>query len=496
MYKSNNINLENLNQIIQELLNEGQKEITIKELEEIYENEQIKENQTNSTEKYVDIKKRVREKIDIISQISISNGLSRKIYSDFKEQYIKIVTCKKTNRQGKIIELKEIEVIVDKIKNDLEKIEKTINDIKEKIKNINNLYQSSKSNLSIYQSNDLPSLRDELNQVLSPSQENSDTSLILTNITKISQKLDNIEFTLHNLSKLSMYRKDSLNTYDVAEYEINGIIIKINISEKTYEITSNKKLIETLKECKINKLLKLLEKRLQNVPFEEIIEPKYVTEKKLSEYLTKNQVPTKEVLKYDLNNLLKHLNLDSKMNKIPTSKELSENSETVKLFFEIISILNEQGFETHIGKEKGLFEEIIKMYQSIKLENIENIYNLISSIIYNQYQNQTFVYSSLQNVYNCIDIEYRKQIHQELTNNKTKKESKILKQTIDFLKKYSRNKDNKPYPEDEIFNFLRQKSIIVNSEYEEDTESINEYMTSIKNEDINSVINKLTRKHY
>lgn len=494
MNEINNINLKELQEIVSELLKEGKTEISVKDLEEIYINKQTHKEQNKSTEKYIDVKKRVRKKIDNATGICIRNGLSREIYSNFTEEFIKIVTNKKTNKIGKIIELQEIEINVDKVNQDLEKIDKIINDIKQKIIEINNIYQHNKTNITIYKKNELPDLRNELNLIISPSSNNIDTSIILTKIKNLSTKLDNILLTFNNLSELSQYKTENYSSYNIIEYNINGIIIKVNINDKTYEISSNKKIIEILKECKINKLLKLLERKIQNVKFSDIIEPKYVIESKLSNYLKKEQIPLEDVLRFDINNLLKHLSLDTNFKKIPTLEELSGHNEKLKLFFDTIKILNSQGFETYIGKEENIFEDIIRIYQGIKFDKIENIYELISPIIYNRYPDQIFVYSSLQNVYNCINPEYRKIVHHELSN-KTKEESKILKQTIEFLKKYSRNKEGKQYSEDEIINFLNQKQLIVTTKYYGDIESFKEYQNLSAKDDEN-VINKLTRNHY
>ena len=63
MNEINNINLKELQEIVSELLKEGETEISVKDLEEIYINKQTHKEQNQSTEKYIDVQKRVRKKI-------------------------------------------------------------------------------------------------------------------------------------------------------------------------------------------------------------------------------------------------------------------------------------------------------------------------------------------------------------------------------------------------------------------------------------------------
>lgn len=491
----NNISLEDLEIVISELRKNGENNTSLNNIIEQYQNI-VSKKKTQQTESYVQIKMRVHEKIKKMTQIAIDNGFSRKILSSFPETFTKIVANKKTNRPGKILELKELEVSVDKRYQELQQIEIIINEIKQKIININNIYSNNK--LEIYQSHELLELKNKLQQILNTP--NFDTSLILLELSTFSQNLDKVLYVLTNLSNLSKYRKTILDPYNDFEYNIQGVIIKINIKEKTYKIEFNNKLIDILTDCKINRLKELLEKRLKNVSINEIIEPKYVNETKLSEFIKKKELPLEEILKFDINGLIQYLSLDNEINKISSFEELSKNSEVLHLIYELVTILNSNGFEIQTRKENNLNEEISKKYQEINLNTIEDIYKKISTVIYQRYPNEDFIYSSLQSAYNCINPTIRKTMHEELSKYDSKQKLEVTKQVIEFMKNYSRNKEGKYYPNDEILNFLLQKNTVIRTEKESNKRNkIVEYKdlrNKVYGGTEEEILHKLTRKNH
>jgi len=449
------LSLEKLEIVISELRKNGEESIDLEKLLELYKTVKIKEPE----ESYVEIKKRVGEKLRKSSQIATENGFSKKILSSLPETFIKIVTHKKTNRKGKILELKELEIAVDEKLKDLEQIEIVIKQIKPKIIIINSIYNSNRNNLDIYQSSELKELRTKIHQILDT--ENSNTKLILSELTNFKENLDQVISILNNLLELSKYRTKNTETYSVIEYNIHGVIIKINIKEKSYEIEFNNNLKDILAEAKINKLKQLLEIKLENISLNEIIEPASVNETKLSEFITKKELPLEDILKFDINGLMSYLQIDNEINKFNTFEEISKYSEKLYSIYQLVTILNRNGFNKEFRTALTLDEELERDYQKIDLNTQEFTTKEIGKVIYNKYPNGDYVYSSLQNAYNCLNPTIRKNLHQELETEEHLNQSEIIKQVIEFIRKYSRNKEGNYYPDDEILNFLLQKHTVI-----------------------------------
>ena len=487
------LSLEKLEIVISELRKNGEESI---DLEKLLEDLYSKYNAERLTiQSYVEIKKRVGEKLKKSSQIATENGFSKKILSSLPETFVKIVTHKKTNRKGKILELKELEIAVDEKLKDLEQIDLVIKQIKPKIININSIYNSNRNNLDIYQSSELKELRTKIHQILDT--ENSNTKLILSELTNFKENLDQVISILNNLLELSKYRTKNTETYSVIEYNIHGVIIKINIKEKLYEIEFNNNLKDILAEAKINKLKQLLEIKLENISLNEIIEPASVNETKLSEFITKKELPLEDILKFDINGLMSYLQIDNEINKLNTFEEISKYSEKLYSIYQLVTVLNRNGFNKEFRTALTLDEELERDYQKIDLNAQGFTTKEIGKVIYNKYPNGDYVYSSLQSAYNCLNPTIRKNLHQELEN-EVLQQSEIIKQVIEFIRKYSRNKEGNYYPDDEILNFLLQKHTVIKTatkgskipEIEEYKQLRNKVYGATENE----VLNKLSRK--
>jgi len=245
-----------------------------------------------------------------------------------------------------------------------------------------------------------------------------------------------------------------------------------------------------LTECKINKLKKLLLNKLPSISSTEIIEPKYVNEKTLYNYIYGSNFNLQDYLKYNYNGLLRYLSIDTDIKAIPSIEELIDNHKSLKELFDFIKILESYGYKTEKDKLQSISEKMLRKYQNINLEFVPNINIVISNIVMNCYPNENFVYSSLQSAYNCINREIIKKAHQELTKKK-KENSVCIDLVIEFLKKYTRNKDGEIYKDDEILNFLKQKNDIVNTRFTSDSY---DYNYGISNDTIDSKINDIMHK--
>lgn len=106
----NNIDLNKLKIIINNLEKSGIKEITPKDLENIYFEESKK---ITSVEEqpmtYSQTAKKVKNKIDSLYQLIKQKELSKEIYLTFVEKYLQIVMNKNINKKAKINELKKLE---------------------------------------------------------------------------------------------------------------------------------------------------------------------------------------------------------------------------------------------------------------------------------------------------------------------------------------------------------------------------------------------------
>ena len=106
----NNIDLNKLKIIINNLEKSGIKEITPKNLKNIYFEESRKINQTEEpTMTYSETAKKVKNKIDSLYQLIKQKELSKEIYLTFVEKYLQIVMNKNINKKAKINELNKLE---------------------------------------------------------------------------------------------------------------------------------------------------------------------------------------------------------------------------------------------------------------------------------------------------------------------------------------------------------------------------------------------------
>ena len=105
-----NIDLNKLKIIINNLEKSGIKEITPKNLKNIYFEESRKINQTEEPSMtYSETAKKVKNKIDSLYQLIKQKELSKEIYLTFVEKYLQIVMNKNINKKAKINELNKLE---------------------------------------------------------------------------------------------------------------------------------------------------------------------------------------------------------------------------------------------------------------------------------------------------------------------------------------------------------------------------------------------------
>ena len=106
----NNIDLNKLKIIINNLEKSGIKEITPKNLKNIYFEESRKINQTEEPSMTnSETAKKVKNKIDSLYQLIKQKELSKEIYLTFVEKYLQIVMNKNINKKAKINELNKLE---------------------------------------------------------------------------------------------------------------------------------------------------------------------------------------------------------------------------------------------------------------------------------------------------------------------------------------------------------------------------------------------------
>lgn len=105
-----NIDLNKLKIIINNLQKSGIKQITSKELENIYNNGSKKINKIEEpTMTYSQTAKKVKNQIDFLYQVIKQKELPKAIYLEFVEKYLQIVMNKNINKKAKIIELNRLE---------------------------------------------------------------------------------------------------------------------------------------------------------------------------------------------------------------------------------------------------------------------------------------------------------------------------------------------------------------------------------------------------
>jgi len=398
-----------------------------------------------------------------------------------------------------LLELQElIESLVDKEQTEIsaselrEKYTRSIDKkskiiaIREKIAYMNN-YKGIRTVSGIYSYGKYLKIIDD---TLEDAMNATDDSIYDEVLIELSNDLDREISKLKILSNVDKYRETNPYSITFLEYNINGIILRVDTKNQKYEISYDDNIMNLLTECKINKLKKLLLNKLPSISSTEIIEPKYVNEKTLYNYIYGSNFNLQDYLKYNYNGLLRYLSIDTDIKAIPSIEELIDNHKSLKELFDFIKILESYGYKTEKDKLQSISEKMLRKYQNINLEFVPNINIVISNIVMNCYPNENFVYSSLQSAYNCINREIIKKAHQELTKKK-KENSVCIDLVIEFLKKYTRNKDGEIYKDDEILNFLKQKNDIVNTRFTSDSY---DYNYGISNDTIDSKINDIMHK--
>jgi len=398
-----------------------------------------------------------------------------------------------------LLELQElIESLVDKEQTEIsaselrEKYTRSIDKkskiiaIREKIAYMNN-YKGIRTVSGIYSYGKYLKIIDD---TLEDAMNATDDSIYDEVLIELSNDIDREISKLKILSNVDKYRETNPYSITFLEYNINGIILRVDTKNQKYEISYDDNIMNLLTECKINKLKKLLLNKLPSISSTEIIEPKYVNEKTLYNYIYGSNFNLQDYLKYNYNGLLRYLSIDTDIKAIPSIEELIDNHKSLKELFDFIKILESYGYKTEKDKLQSISEKMLRKYQNINLEFVPNINIVISNIVMNCYPNENFVYSSLQSAYNCINREIIKKAHQELTKKK-KENSVCIDLVIEFLKKYTRNKDGEIYKDDEILNFLKQKNDIVNTRFTSDSY---DYNYGISNDTIDSKINDIMHK--
>lgn len=419
----------------------------------------------------IDVAKRIiRDKIEQIYQIVNDNGLSSQIYLQYQKEYLNILKCKKTKEKS--IKLNNLFDKVQKTYGELKQIEIKLTQAFRKIEQANygNIYSS------MITSNDQKRFGYiKLAEII----QLTDTEKILKEITCLNQELNEIV----NLTEKILEGQEKY------AYDLDGIKIRINFVKKECFITFNNNLKNILEECKINKLKALLPSKLESISFNEIIEPKYIgNELELKKVIFYDEIPIKEVLKYDINTLLVYIGINKEINNKEKIEEISKNSEIIKKFITIIEAIERLNYK--INQKEENIKYIEDIYNRINLNLLDKTYDEILPIIEEKYQNESFVCSSLQLVYNSLGNEIRERLHNELSSNK--KQTDFVTNVIKLIQKYARNKYGEPYAVDEILNFLKQKNEIINTKYAYNDFEKNDEYSEVAN--IDQILFSLTSK--
>jgi len=419
----------------------------------------------------IDVAKRIiRDKIEQIYQIVNDNGLSSQIYLQYQKEYLNILKCKKTKEKS--IKLNNLFDKVQKTYEELKQIDIKLAQAFRKIEQANygNIYSS------MITSNDQKRFGYiKLAEII----QLTDTEKILKEITCLNQELNEIV----NLTEKILEGQEKY------AYDLDGIKIRINFVKKECFITFNNSLKNILEECKINKLKALLPSKLESISFNEIIEPKYIgNELELKKVIFYDEIPIKEVLKYDINTLLVYIGINKEINNKEKIEEISKNSEIIKKFITIIEAIERLNYK--INQKEENIKYIEDIYNRINLNLLDKTYDEILPIIEEKYQNESFVCSSLQLVYNSLGNEIRERLHNELSSNK--KQTDFVTNVIKLIQKYARNKYGEPYPVDEILNFLKQKNEIINTKYAYNDFEKNDEYSEVAN--IDQILFSLTSK--
>lgn len=440
--------------------------------------------------------KEIKQKLDNLEKLIEENYLSLQDFTDFNIEYTNIMneTSSQSSNADKIRKLEELNKKIDECNPTYQLYQQIKNqqkEIDEKVKNIESLIRKNpREKLISFKEKELSTIKSNFDETSYISDPNETTK----RLSQISKELDILQ---SKVEKLSIYIKYDKSDYyqriysNTVSYEICGITINIDIESKTCKIIYNERITSILTEYKLAKFKKILHEKLKSIPVQSIIKPIYVNEKNMLAFMKKNSLPLNDILKSNINSLLKELGVYQELSEGFSIEELLklESNNKLKDFYEFIELLTEEEFDIKIynkkqdnqEKQPSLSEDISNKYQNIHINPTEILSDTITTI----YQNETLVYSSLQIVYNCIDRNIIKAMHDELTNNIPLESAKNLNKVITTMKKYSRNKEDKPYSEEEIINFLKSKNEIVNTIYASEVNIPNIYknIASQTNED-------------
>ena len=277
----------------------------------------------------------------------------------------------------------------------------------------------------------------------------------------------NIDKDISLLERIKKHQWQSENKEDKKIcYRFFGFIIYINPETKEVYFEGNNKFTSyNLKECKMPSFKRILREHIQ---------PTYLDEQKMRKYLSTLEVSLKDIIKGYIEVPLLSNKINNQLNNINSIQDLikMEERSELSLLFSFIESLEEYGYKLHPTLQKNnatasmkqtIFEMIKSEYQKINMLP-PNTDKVSTRSLENAIDLDYYVYSSIQNVYNCLDREQLRKISKVLqSQEKAETSSSYIKISRD-LKKYSRKPDGSKYTDEEIFKFLQDKNNIRISE--------------------------------
>lgn len=475
----------------------------------------------------LEYRQKIYQLVNLIKETNVDTN-NIPLLINFAEQYERIIR-EPASKNEKNRKLKEL---IKKVDNFYQLYLRVIENVLTKIRGIENQIRTKGSLLALYKGIDTSKMKEDLFALF----KNNSISEKSPSFIEFCKGIDEIDDKVHTLSTISIrpessYLYSNLDSQTI-KYDIHGIFLEINKETKECKIKiDNEQLSHALEHYKIEKLIRDLADKLLSTPIDEITKPTEVNEKQLSKYFKSGEIPLEYILKFDINDLLKNLGIYKALQQEITlveffnqlfkveQKNLDESDKLSSKLIDLhtlLELLIAEGYslklnDIEIDSDDYIFNEILKIYQRISVQPIANkkIYTTISEVLLTRLQDNTLVYSSLQIVYNCIDRNLIKSMHEELNNQVAIGDAKNTNIVISILKKHARKQDGKSYSDDEILNFLKSKNEIVNtrdypetipSYYIEDDlkhiESVlSEYDENIGMNDVYEILYKITGRH-
>ena len=543
MNESNNFNFDILSILLAELKRQGKENLSIEELTKEYNDfviiyqqfqqlsieasqygidaSKVWSKNTSGTEAVIQLQKLIAKEKEHTTLIKLEQEIEQKLElllkTTNKTVYVQnlgmidldymILKTAKITRAEKINKLRELLDRINQCSSKLQNIEIPLQLAVQKIKEIEELLSSNEIALLIYDSKkEVRRLQNELTTTLNNSNDNN----ISEKLSDFVKSLNKFKIQVEQLSSFSKYQKNSSYEYTnngYTYYEIFGIGISINTQNKRCILGTSHMHTETLRKCRIIQIVTFLTQKIRLLKTDEFIKATIIGEKAMSEYINNQKLPLQDIFRVGIDNFLRSLGVNAELKRQIPIEQISELSNDTELqeLLSFIKMLEEQGFEIKMLNDIGLSltKTISQQYQSLDLESIgkTDIYQILSEIIINTHPIEQYIFSTLQIVYNCIDRNLLKKMHQELNHNASIESSPHMQRVVDIITRYAKKDNGEKYTEEEIVTFLKNKNIAINSDYRFQDLPSEEYALSddeeyIEMSDTYRTISKITgRRH-